>query len=912
MILCIPFVLWFSVAFPRAQDKGEISIRCEAGVEVFLDGTSQGKTTKDGLTLKDVPAGRHKLKLVKEGHHPQETEVTVEAGKTAAVDVPPFRPMPGEIQIKTDEGVEVFIDGESKGTTRNEPLVVQRVEPGKHRVKLVRLGYVPQEFEVQVDPGKTVQPKIEPFKPDVKTSESDEEPPYSIKDKTGWLIVKSLPASCAVSCEPLGLEKVKKSKERWSAFGIPPGKYPFQFSIGNKKVEQEVEFKAGGKVFLMVYLAQNRVTVNLGEILVKCDAGFEVWVDDEPKGTTTQDAGGLLVRDIAPGRHKVKVKKFGFKPIEESCSVEVGATAECRPSTYSLKPEIFVSEDGKEPDPAVKEKMWKLVVRSLPVECTVDCYDLELKKAPKTKPKWVAYGAIDARFSLTFAAGRESVYHDVKIAPGKTMFLMVYFATRKVEVDKGEVHVQAEAGVAVKVDGTDQGKTTDADGGLIVRDLPPGKHQVTAVKPDCHPQSGEVSVEPGETAVFACKAFKPILTIVEEGEPPDPTLPQKKATLFVRSSPPECVIDCEPLGLEGAKKTKETWTAFGIPDGAFEIAFTAGGKKISHRAQFRIGRRVRLGVDFETGKAEVLPPTAADFDLVADFTAQSRFTSSGYINSTHFSPDGRWVVSNTGNKLLKVWDGAAAKEFDAFPASDEILEFSFHPDGSTVAVLGRMGLDIWDLAKRRPLRRLLLDEKEGYAHLLHLGSSLFISVNTAGGQKPEGRFLDPQTGKVQRTLALSDSVDAVAINAQGTLLATALHDYKIRLWNLSDLKEARKLLSFHRDWVHGLSFDSKGRYLASGSSDRTVRIWDVSSGRSTKTITLSDRVRSVVWSSDGTYIAAGDITGRVTFLDSATGKTLRQIRAHKGETRTLCLSPDGKTAASGGQDGHVRLYRMLE
>src|SRR5262249_32461048 len=67
-------------------------------------------------------------------------------------------------------------------------------------------------------------------------------------------------------------------------------------------------------------------------------------------------------------------------------------------------------------------------------------------------------------------------------------------------------------------------------------------------------------------------------------------------------------------------------------------------------------------------------------------------------------------------------------------------------------------------------------------------------------------------------------------------------------------------------------------------------------------------VPAVALSGDGRTAASGAEDGTVRLWDVTTGECARILRGHEGGVTAVALSGDGRTAASGSVDGTVRLW----
>jgi len=310
------------------------------------------------------------------------------------------------------------------------------------------------------------------------------------------------------------------------------------------------------------------------------------------------------------------------------------------------------------------------------------------------------------------------------------------------------------------------------------------------------------------------------------------------------------------LQITAANADKLTQTA-GAKDAKSAILCLAFSPNAGLLASGEVDRKIRI-IDAGTGRQTA---------LLEGHTKQ--------VAALAFSKDGGTLYSAGYDRTVRVWDVASGKLKETQPADPkkgmptiDDLRTTFSRDGSMVA-FGDL-LQVWDVNAKKLLPHETLSTRGWFDFDASTGTLVSVGVsNKEPGVIRHFERWDPRANKtLEQWSGISGaSYERISLSEDGSLAAVVDaggddNKWKLELWDLKERKRVSTPGALDNA-VNGMAFTRDGSALATASLDKKLKLWDVKAAKELASFPHGRGFMGLAFSADGSRLATADDSGGV-------------------------------------------------
>ena len=280
------------------------------------------------------------------------------------------------------------------------------------------------------------------------------------------------------------------------------------------------------------------------------------------------------------------------------------------------------------------------------------------------------------------------------------------------------------------------------------------------------------------------------------------------------------------------------------------------------------------------------------------------------MNSVEFSQDGKYLVSGSGDRTLRVWSLSPPQLLFTMQHGEWVNDVCFAPSGRVVASASVNGtIKIWNIENGQMLGGVKAHPQNATSVTFSPDGFRLVSSGSEGII----RVFNMKESKVERNItAHKGLIWRIAFSTKGAYLASSGSDRVARIWRI-DSPDNPISLEGHQEDVLSASFSPDDLMVATCSKDGTVRLWDREGGRQLYSFKAHESsVNFVRFSPEGQYLVTVGADNTIRLWSTVSGEMLCMVEGHQDSVSSAVFKSDGKRLASCSADGSVKIWELAE
>ena len=301
--------------------------------------------------------------------------------------------------------------------------------------------------------------------------------------------------------------------------------------------------------------------------------------------------------------------------------------------------------------------------------------------------------------------------------------------------------------------------------------------------------------------------------------------------------------------------------------------------------------------------------TARIWDLQTGHQVAEMLGHKAYLENAKFSPDGKIVVTGSGDGTVGIWDASTGQRLNALDSgnpSASVGRVAFSPGGSRIVTGSTNGVvKIWD-TRTGHLVADLKGHTRSIEGVIYTRDAKIVSVSGDGTARiwdatsfTATRILGNHRGPVNMSIYSPDGTKILTASGDGTAI---LHD-----------GDTRNILGVYGDkkyQIENAAIANSGKRIILIDSEDVVSLWDAKTSQKIREINTLAPLHTFSLSPDGELLAVSNEKRSIEILKTSDGSSIKEFSELPDVASDIAFSPDGKIVASATIDGTAQLWNV--